>query len=45
MKSLNDLPAAIGGIDKIDDEAKKDPAAMIAAVGILAAEIYKILVK
>lgn len=45
MKSLNDLPDAISGIDQLDDEAKEDPAAMIAAVGILAAEIYKILVK
>ena len=45
MKALNDLPSAIGGIDQLDDEAKQDPAAMIAAVGILSSEIYKILVK
>ena len=45
MKALSDLPSAIGGLDKLPDEAKEDPAAMIAAVGILSAEIYKILVK
>ena len=45
MKALSDLPSAIGGIDQMDDEAREDPAAMIVASGILAANIYKILVK
>lgn len=45
MKALNDLPSAIGGINKIGSEAKADPAAMIAAVGIMSSDIYKILVQ
>lgn len=45
MKALNDLPTAIAGIDEISDEAKQDPAGMIAAVGILAADLYKVLVE
>jgi len=45
MAAMSDLPQAIEGWEKLDDEAKANPGAMIAAVGILASEIYKTLVQ
>lgn len=44
MAAMSDLPAAIDGWDQLDDEAKANPEAMIAAAGILGSEIYKALV-
>lgn len=44
VAAMSDLPAAIGGWEQLDDEAKANPEAMLAAGGLLASEIYKVLV-
>lgn len=43
MSALATLPDALDGWDKMDDEARANPAAMIAAGGIFGAELYKAL--